>query len=40
MANGQILDEYLTNVCTLRDGKVARLDAYISDVEMVNAYFV
>jgi uncharacterized protein len=38
--NGQILDEYLTTVCTLRDGKIARLDTYISDIEMVNSYFV
>src|SRR5271154_2033766 len=37
--NGQILDEYLTTVCRLRNGKIARLDTYISDVEMVNAYF-
>jgi len=37
--NGRILDEYLTTVCTLRDEKIARLDTYISDIEMVNAYF-
>jgi uncharacterized protein len=37
--NGRILDEYLTTVCTLRNGKIARLDTYISDIEMVNAYF-
>ena len=37
--NDQILDEYLTTVCTLRDGKIARLDTYISDIAMVNAYF-
>jgi uncharacterized protein len=37
--NGRILDEYLTTVCTLRDGKIARLDTYISDIEMVNTYF-
>jgi ketosteroid isomerase-like protein len=37
--NGRILDEYLTTVCSLRDGKIARLDTYISDVPMVNAYF-
>lgn len=36
---GKILDEYLTTVCTLRDGKIARLDTYISDFHMVNAYF-
>jgi muconolactone delta-isomerase len=37
--NGQILDEYLTTVCALRDGKIARLDTYISDIPMVDAYF-
>ena len=37
--NGRILDEYLTTVCTLRNGKIARLDTYISDIEMVNTYF-
>jgi uncharacterized protein len=37
--NGRILDEYLTTVRTLRDGKIARLDTYISDIEMVNTYF-
>ena len=37
--DGRVLDEYLTTVCTLREGKIARLDTYISDIEMVNAYF-
>jgi uncharacterized protein len=37
--NGKVLDEYLTTVCTLRDGKIARLDTYISDIPMVNTYF-
>jgi ketosteroid isomerase-like protein len=27
------------NQCTLRDEKIARLDTYISDIEMVNTYF-
>ena len=35
----KVLDEYLTTVCTLRDGKIARLDTYISDIPMVNTYF-
>jgi len=38
--NGRVLDEYLTTVCSLRDGKIARLDTYISDIPMVDAYFV
>jgi uncharacterized protein len=37
---GKVLDEHLTTVCTLRDGKIARLDTYISDIPMVNDYFV
>jgi uncharacterized protein len=37
--NGRILDEYLTTVCTLRNAKIVRLETYISDVAMVNAYF-
>ena len=37
---GKLLDEYLTTVCTLRDGKIARLDTYVSDIPMVDAYFV
>jgi ketosteroid isomerase-like protein len=36
---GKVLDEYLTTVCALRDGKIARLDTYISDIPMVNTYF-
>jgi hypothetical protein len=38
--NGRVLDEYLTTVCTLRGNKIARLDTYISDIPMVDAYFV
>ncbi len=37
--NGRILDEYLMTVCTLRNGKIARLDTYIADIPMVNTYF-
>jgi hypothetical protein len=37
--NGKILNEYLTTVRTLYQGKIARLDTYISDIPMVNAYF-
>jgi ketosteroid isomerase-like protein len=37
--NGRILDEYLTTVFTLRDRRIARLDTYMSDIEMVNTYF-
>lgn len=35
-----ILDEHLATVCSLREGKIFRIDTYLSDVEMVNAFFV
>ncbi len=35
-----VLDEHLATVCSIRDGKVARIDTYLSDVKMVNAFFV
>jgi uncharacterized protein len=36
----QILDEHLTTVCSLRGNKIRRLDTFLSDVEMLNAFFV
>jgi ketosteroid isomerase-like protein len=36
----KILDEHLTTVCSLRGNKIGRLDTFISDVEMLNAFFV
>jgi ketosteroid isomerase-like protein len=36
----KILDEHLTTVCSLRGNKIRRLDTFISDVQMLNAYFV
>ena len=36
----RILDEHLATVCTLRDGKICEINTYLSDVEMVNAFFV
>jgi ketosteroid isomerase-like protein len=36
----QILNEQLATVCALRSGKICRIDTYLSDVEMVNAFFV
>jgi len=38
--DGKILDEHLATVFSLRDGKIARIDTYLSDVDMANAYFV
>ncbi|MFI8849834.1 nuclear transport factor 2 family protein [Streptomyces sp. 891-h] len=34
------LDEYLTTVCHLRDGKIASIETYLSDVPGMNAFFV
>jgi len=36
----KILDEHLTTVCSLRGNKIRRLDTFISDVQMLNAFFV
>jgi uncharacterized protein len=36
----QILDEHLATVCIFRDEKICGIDTYLSDVEMVNAFFV
>ena len=38
--DGKILDEHITTVCHLRGRKIHRLDTYLSDVNMVNEYFV
>ena len=38
--DGKVLDEYLTTVCHLDGDKIRRLDTFISDVEMLNAFFV
>jgi uncharacterized protein len=38
--DGRVLDEHLTTVCTLRGDKIQRLDTFISDVPMLNAFFV
>jgi uncharacterized protein len=34
------LDEHLATVMTMRDGKIAAIDIYLSDIEMLNAFFV
>jgi ketosteroid isomerase-like protein len=37
---GQLrLDEYLSTVCFLRDGKIAAIETYLSDVDGMNAFF-
>jgi ketosteroid isomerase-like protein len=35
-----ILDEHLATVCTVQNGKISRIDTYLSDVDMANAFFV
>jgi ketosteroid isomerase-like protein len=37
---GRILDEHLATVCFLRDGKIAAIETYLSDVDGMNAFFV
>ncbi|MDF3293159.1 MULTISPECIES: nuclear transport factor 2 family protein [Streptomyces] len=37
--NGVRLDEYLATVCFLRDGKIAAIETYLSDVDGMNAFF-
>ena len=38
--DGKVLDEHLTTVIHLDGDKIHRLDTFISDVAMLNAYFV
>jgi uncharacterized protein len=38
--NGRTLDEHLTTVIQLDADRIKRLDTYISDVKMLNEYFV
>ncbi|POX42393.1 ketosteroid isomerase [Streptomyces sp. Ru73] len=34
------LDEHLSTVCRLRDGRIAGIETYLSDVTGMNAFFV
>ncbi|WP_425578251.1 nuclear transport factor 2 family protein [Streptomyces albiaxialis] len=34
------LDEHLSTVCRLRDGRIADIETYLSDVPGMNAFFV
>ena len=38
--DGIVLDEYLTTVCHLRDGRIHRLETFLTDVEMLDRFFV
>src|SRR5208283_2987150 len=35
-----VLDEHLATVLTIRDGKISAIDTYLSDIDMLNAFFV
>ena len=37
--NGRVLDEYLAAVFSFQDDRIARLDTYLSDVAMAEAFF-
>jgi ketosteroid isomerase-like protein len=34
-----ILDEHLATVCTIRNGKVSKIETYLSDIDGLNAFF-
>lgn len=34
-----VLDEHLATVCNLRDGKIAAIETYLSDLPGMNAFF-
>jgi hypothetical protein len=36
----RVLDEHLTNVYVLRGDRICRIDTFLSDVGMLNAFFV
>lgn len=38
--DGKIFDLHLATVLTIRDGKITALDTYMSDIAMLNAFFV
>jgi len=35
-----ILDEHIATVCQVRDGKIFAIDTYVSDIAMLNDFFV
>src|SRR2546429_7388128 len=35
-----VLDEYLSTVCRLRNGRIAEIETFLSDVPGMNAFFV
>jgi hypothetical protein len=36
----RVLDEYLATVCRLKDGKIAEIETFLSDVDGMNAFFI
>jgi ketosteroid isomerase-like protein len=36
----RILDEHLATVCRLKDGKIAAIETFLSDVDGMNAFFI
>ncbi len=36
----RVLDEYLATVCRLKDGKIAEIETFLSDVNGMNAFFI
>jgi ketosteroid isomerase-like protein len=38
--DGRTLDERLTTVCRIRDGKIVLIETFLSDVEKMDAFFV
>ncbi|GAB2699411.1 nuclear transport factor 2 family protein [Kitasatospora kifunensis] len=38
--DGRVLDEYLSTVCFLREGRIHAIETYLSDVPGMNAFFV
>lgn len=37
--DGRVLDEYLTTLLRIRDGKIWAIETYVSDVPMVETFF-
>jgi len=37
--DGLILDEHLATVCTILNGKISKIETYISDIAGLNAFF-
>jgi ketosteroid isomerase-like protein len=38
--DGQTLDEHLVSTMTIEDERITRIDTYLSDLDMMDAYFV